>query len=371
MVAHRVFLVPGFFGFTNLGDFVYFSHFKEVLEARLRAAGHDAVVHPLDTLPTSSILARATRLLEHVEAHRQPGEAIHLVGHSTGGLDARLLASQGLELPGRERVLPDIRSVVTLATPHRGTPTAAFFTSLLGQRILRLLSMVTVATIRFGSVPLPVLLSLGGALASTGAFSWASGGVADQVYKQVLKDFDTERRLRLQAFFDKAYEDQALLPQLSPEAMDVVNAVATPASHVRCGSVVAMAPPPSLGRQRDFGVKPFWHAQYAIYRALHLLASTTPSSRAYAPTPAQRRVLLDAFGAVPRASDNDAMVPALSQIWEEVIHAAYADHMDVMGHFHGPGLHPRHVDWLRTGSNFGMPQFDALLSAVARFMLDA
>ena len=59
MVAHRVFLVPGFFGFTNLGDFVYFSHFKEVLEARLSAAGLDAVVHPLDTLPTSSILARA------------------------------------------------------------------------------------------------------------------------------------------------------------------------------------------------------------------------------------------------------------------------------------------------------------------------
>lgn len=367
----RVFLVPGFFGFTNLGDFLYFSHLREVLSARLRDLGLDAVVHPLDTHPTSSMLLRARRLLEHVRTHTREGDEVHLVGHSTGGLDARLLASQGLGIQGREEILPAIRSVVTIASPHRGTPTAAFFASLLGQRILRGLSLVTVATIRFGTVPLPVLVSLGGAFASTGALSWASGGVADQVYKQVLKDFDDERRRTLEEFFDKAYEDQTLLPQLSPEAMDVVNAVTRPAPHVRCASVVAMAPPPSLERQRALGVRPFWHAQYAIYRALHLLASTTPPSLHVFPDAAQRRALVKAFGDVPRQSDSDGMVPTLSQVWEKVIHASYADHMDVMGHFHGPGLHPRHVDWLRTGSDFGPDQFDELLGAIARHIAAA
>lgn len=275
-MASRVFLVPGFFGFTNLGDFAYFSHFKEELQDLLAKEGSSAIVHPLDTLPTSSILLRARRLLDHIKAQSEPGDEIHLVGHSTGGLDARLLASEGLTIQGREDVLAGIRSVVTIATPHRGTPTAAFFTSLLGQRLLRLLSLVTVATIRLGSVPLPALVSLGGAFASTGALSWASGGVADQVYKQVLKDFDDDRRRSLEEFFDKAYEDQTLLPQLSPEAMDVVNAIAKPAAHVRCGSVVAMAPAPSIERQRALGVRPMWHAQYGIYRGLHLLASTTP-----------------------------------------------------------------------------------------------
>ncbi len=368
-MALRVFLVPGFFGFTNLGDFAYFSHFREVLAERLADAGVDAVIHPLDTLPTSSMLLRARRLLDHVKAHYQPGDEIHLVGHSTGGLDARLLASEGLSIQGRDEILAAIRSVTTVASPHRGTPTAAFFSSLLGQRILRLLSLVTVATIRFGSVPLPVLMWLGGAFASTGALSWASGGVFDQVYNQVLKDFDDDRRKSLEEFFDKAYEDQTLLPQLSPEAMDVVHAVTRAAPHVRCASVVAMAPAPSLERQRAFGLKPFWHAQYAIYRALHLIASTTPETLHNFPDATQRRVLVKAFGDVPAQTDNDGMVPALSQVWEKVIHATYADHMDVMGHFHGPGLHPRHVDWLRTGSNFGPREFDELLAAVAKHIV--
>lgn len=104
----RVFLVPGFFGFTNLGDFAYFSHFREVLAERLAEAGVEAVVHPLDTLPTSSMLMRARRLFEHVKAHYQPGDEIHLVGHSTGGLDARLLASEGFGIQGKEEILPAI-----------------------------------------------------------------------------------------------------------------------------------------------------------------------------------------------------------------------------------------------------------------------
>jgi len=365
----RVFLVPGFFGFTNLGDFAYFVHVSELLEELLADAGVDCVVHPLDTRPTSSILVRTRHLFDRVKAVYEPGDELHLIGHSTGGLDARLLVAEGLSIGGRDDILPAVRTVTTLSAPHRGTPMAAFFTSLLGQRLLRILSLVTVATIRFGSVPLPVLLSLAGLIGSTGLSSIVSGGVIDQIYTLVLRDFDDDRRKQLEQYFDHAYEDQTLLAQLSPEAMDVVHAVAKPASHVRCASVVAMAPEPSLGRQAELGLKPFGQAQYGLYRALHLLAATTTEHMHIYPDAAQRRVLVAAYGDVPKQSDNDAMVPALSQVWEKVIHATYADHLDVMGHFHGPGLHPKHVDWLRTGSHFGMSEFRALLEAVAKHIV--
>lgn len=50
---------------------------------------------------------------------RRPSRSVHLVGHSMGGLIARLLA-QG---PKTKRC---ISSVTTLSTPHRGTPLADF-----------------------------------------------------------------------------------------------------------------------------------------------------------------------------------------------------------------------------------------------------
>jgi hypothetical protein len=86
------------------------------------------------------------------------------------------------------------------------------------------------------------------------------------------------------------------------------------------------------------------------------------------PTPEQRRAIEAHLGRMPSRRDNDGMVPTLSQVWGDVIYAVQADHMDVMGHFHGPLDHPRHVDWLRTGSNFAMPEFEGLFGAVASFM---
>ena len=71
-MAVRVFLVPGFFGFTNLGDFAYFSHFREVLSERLRAEGMD--LRPLEILrhlPPDS----PTMLVGLVSSRQRPGTA--------------------------------------------------------------------------------------------------------------------------------------------------------------------------------------------------------------------------------------------------------------------------------------------------------
>ena len=43
-----------------------------------------------------------------------------------------------------------VRTVVTVSTPHYGTPVASFFTGLLGQKLLQVLSLSTIYILRFG-----------------------------------------------------------------------------------------------------------------------------------------------------------------------------------------------------------------------------
>lgn len=93
---HRLYLSPGMFGFGRLASYDYFTHVERALSERLRAAGDRVETHVVDVAPTESIRRRAVRLAEAVastcdvpSADRGP---IHLIGHSTGGLDARLVA---------------------------------------------------------------------------------------------------------------------------------------------------------------------------------------------------------------------------------------------------------------------------------------
>ena len=93
-----VFLLPGFLGFDQLNDFHYFS---DRAEGALRAAllartGREIPVLPLATLPTSSLVDRQKDLRARIVGWLRRDELrqvkrIHLVGHSTGGVDAWLL----------------------------------------------------------------------------------------------------------------------------------------------------------------------------------------------------------------------------------------------------------------------------------------
>ncbi|HEY8429137.1 MAG TPA: hypothetical protein VIL20_12210, partial [Sandaracinaceae bacterium] len=238
-MRHHIYLVPGFFGFANFGDFRYFAHVRDHLRDWLAARNVPAAIHYAPTFPTASLRRRAGRLMEIVAATADGDGPIHFIGHSTGGLDARLAVAPRASLicaVDPEPYARRVRSVVTVTTPHYGTPTAAFFTSLLGQRLLGLLSLATVHAIRLGSIPLPALVVLAGALSSTGALRAVSGGVLDQVYQQVLRDFTPERRDQLTSFFSQVENDQTLLVQLTPESLDLFNAMAVERDGVRVGS---------------------------------------------------------------------------------------------------------------------------------------
>ncbi len=374
-MAHHVYLIPGFFGFANIGELKYFAHVREQLDAVFERAGTAVDIHYVATLPTASLARRALRLANTIAATAGDGDQpIHLIGHSTGGLDARLVVSPGVTLRTDhdfERLAARVRSVVSVASPHHGAPLASLFTSVLGQRLLRVLSLATVHTIRLGSVPLPAALAVAGVLPRMSRREGPMLRILDQAYRLILKDFDRGRRDDIEEFFAEAAADQALMPQLAPETMDVFNAATTCRPGTRYGCVVTQARPPELRGHWQLGLSPSSHALYGLYRGLYRLAGGLPKSAGPGLDSSQVAVLWRAFDVMPDGAANDGIVPTLSQIFGEVIHAAWADHLDVVGHFEDSSRQPPHVDWITTRSQFARPGFERLWHQVGEFLLSA
>ncbi len=103
-----VVLVPGYGGSTSALD---------VLAARLRAAGRDAVVVQLPGDGTADLRSYVPVLDTAVRAALDAGApSVDLVGYSAGGVVARLWVAGG--------GAPVTRRVVTLGSPHHGTSVA-------------------------------------------------------------------------------------------------------------------------------------------------------------------------------------------------------------------------------------------------------
>jgi hypothetical protein len=139
-----VFLVPGFLGFDRFRDFAYFGdRFASALRAALMPRiGRPVQVVPVSMPPTGALSVRqyalGRSLVERARALSDADgcgvESIHLVGHSTGGVDAQLL-TMPVALAGRDFhdfggidvgwLRERLRSVISLAAPHQGTCLAA------------------------------------------------------------------------------------------------------------------------------------------------------------------------------------------------------------------------------------------------------
>src|SRR5262245_1491952 len=117
----RIYLSPGMFGFAKVASFSYFEHVVTALGERFGARGRKVEIHVCDVPPTASIRRRAAKLATMI--HETAGDdrgPVHIVGHSTGGLDARLVASPSVHLPTSYdalRWLPRLCSVTTMNTP--------------------------------------------------------------------------------------------------------------------------------------------------------------------------------------------------------------------------------------------------------------
>jgi triacylglycerol lipase len=369
---HHIYLVPGFLGFEHLGRLTYFGHVRRILTERLTELGLEPHIHIVRTSPTASLPDRAARVAEVIHATAPRGGApLHLIGHSSGGLDVRLFTAPGVELPTAldvEQLAARVRTVVTVSTPHHGTPIASFFTTLQGQKLMQLLSLSTIYVLHFGYLPLAALLWMGSFFVRFGGLV-AGSELLDELFGKLLEDFTPGRRRVVRKLLRDVARDQALMLQLTPEAMEVFNASVLRRPGIRYGAVVGQAMPPSLRATLQAGIDPAAQVTHALYSGLYRLIEAVPARGTLQLAPAQARALRRTYEALPSPGANDGIVPTLSQVWGQVIHAAVADHLDVLGHFRDAERDPPHVDWLVSGSDFDRPRFEALWADVVRFLV--
>ena len=106
-----VVLVHGLFGFDRIGVLHYFRGIVQHLESL------GCHTHAVRLPAAASVPERAQRLVDRITALGH--DRVDLIAHSLGGLDARYALSK-LGLATR------VRSLVTIGTPHRGTPLATW-----------------------------------------------------------------------------------------------------------------------------------------------------------------------------------------------------------------------------------------------------
>ena len=362
------------FGFGRLATYDYFAHVARALVKRFADAGKPLEPHVVDVSPTASIRRRAVRLAELVAKTADDGAGtIHLLGHSTGGLDARLVSSPSARLPtAKENLawLSRLRSVTTMSTPHYGTPLAGYFTTAAGTRMLYLLSLFTVTTLSLGRVPLSLFA---GIMDHVGGLERRLGieiKPLDELLAQVLRFVSPAGRAEIDAYLRRVRGDQAGIVQLMPEVMELFNSAVHDHPAVRYGCVATAAPAPGPRSLLSTLGSPLSAAQLAIYTTVYGVASHAAERYPYAtPTVQQAELLARSWPAGVHPSSVDGIVPTLSMLWGELLYCGAADHLDVVGHF-DDGSEPRtHVDWLRSGARFDRPSFGAMADALCGFML--
>ena len=364
----QVFLVPGFFGFQTIAGLPYFTGVKSVVRDRLAELGVRARVHALDTLPTASIESRARYLGDRIaEMVPDDGSAIHLVGHSTGGLDARVLVSPST-LPEHAPLRARVRSLISISTPHQGTPLADYLVRLEGQKLLRLFGLLSVHGLRLAGRPVASAMTLGRLVGSVNDLIRLREPALDRVYALLADPLSAERMRPLEEFFAAVRADQTLLEQLRPGAMTGFGRRVGQNPEVRYASVLTRARPPRLRGTVELGVNPIAQVTHLVFLALYRLCATAAPDSFTTPVESQRRELVDIYGKVPDSRANDGLVPTRSQIHASVIHVARADHHDVIGYFGDREHDPPHIDWVATGCGFRRREFEALWADVARFI---
>lgn len=366
---HHIVLVPGLFGFARLGGFDYFTHVEEALASRFLERGADCEFVLVSSPPTGSIVHRTQVLMDAIQQScSDDAGAIHLVGHSTGGLDVRLLASP-TTWPSLPEWFDRVRTVTSISTPHYGTPLAYFFTTMAGTRLLEALSLLTYLTLEAGGPPLTALTPVIASLSRLDEALGIESKVLEKTIDLLLSFLGDEGQAEVREWFDGIRSDQGAIIQLTPESMDIFNAGVENNPNLRYGSVVTRMPPPGPVRLLKNLRSPINALSAAVFSTLYVAAGRT--SKVYpppGPAPEVREYLEQKLGRKLDNTLNDGLVPTASMIWGDVLWAGTADHLDVLGHFHGD-RDSSHTDWLVSGAGFREDDFEEVMDAVAEFQL--
>jgi triacylglycerol lipase len=127
---HPIVLAHGLLGFAELklaGSYLpsinYWRGIKDALSA------NRAEVITTSVPPSGSIEHRAAKLAEDIEAQAK-GKSVNIVAHSMGGLDARYMISR------LQPASVDVKSLITVATPHHGSAFADYLLDAIGPTYL-------------------------------------------------------------------------------------------------------------------------------------------------------------------------------------------------------------------------------------------
>jgi hypothetical protein len=351
-MSEVVLFVPGFFGFGTFGHpdrplVEYFAHVEDAVLRALRRPLRFAVHQPP---PAGSLAERAKSLHRKATEVLQAGATrLHLVGHSCGGVDARLLANVNAgALPDRQELLSKIASVTTVSAPFHGTP--------LARRAGRG-SWMAAPALWFGSI----LASRGRLrLAGQAGTLWSlvkrltlqQPTPTDELIAQ-LADVDTGTAHEIRRFLDDVARDHRLVEDLTPEAMGELNRTLQGGDILRLRTFVSAAPPAGIS-PITFGTAPVHRLLYDIAWSLTASGPRNGECVPAGPWIGHSRISLG-------RTTNDGIVPAWSQTLEG--HAdgiVLGDHLDVIGHFESAG-----ATFLRSGSKFDESRFRALWARVA------
>ncbi|MEM1030148.1 MAG: hypothetical protein AAF928_13385 [Myxococcota bacterium] len=363
----RIYLAPGMFGFARLAAYDYFEHVERALRRRFRAIGQSVEIRVVEVHPTSSIRRRSAKLTQLI-AHTAGTDdgPIHIIGHSTGGLDARLVASPSVHLNAvadqQLKWLSRLHTITTINTPHYGTPLATFFATAKGQQLLYAVCAITVAGLKLGAPPLAAASALVAAVGRTNAASGVDLALIDNVTSGVSRALDEAANRDLRDWLALVRDDQGGVVQLMPEAMDLFGAGVEdrPAVLYRCCASYA---PPAGPRHYARSIRTPWAAVSAVLFRLMQRVTSTQDPR-YPCAPADVDVAARLRGRLPQVPPdgaNDGVVPLSSMLWGAPIWVGQGDHLDMVGHFPGPD---GHNDWMRSGASFDLDRWDELMDRI-------
>lgn len=373
--SDQVILVPGFFGFGSFGregrpHVAYFDHVIEAMvAARPELSGRIDVHEPP---PTGSLEGRVRSLQDAIlrrlgEAHlrgetRNGGPRMHIVGHSTGGLDARLLANPRYHFPGedkelRRQVLRHLGTLVTLSAPQHGTPIAQSLMRAVPRLALK--GMMSSATIVANARRFTRRLGVPGMGRAFTLFQAARPRPDSVPVVDLLAAIDDVAVRNIERFRAMILSDAQILRDLEPERMARLNRRLGDRGR-RLVEIVTVAPRPSFTRGGLHALDR--RTMYALCYARAANRDFRPRRLPNGPWIAARPpgTELDAVDDAPRA--NDGIVPASSQTLSgRAARIVLADHLDVIGHFEGRW----NTTLFESGAGFGAREFQELWRFVA------
>ncbi len=366
-MSHAVALVPGLLGFDHHADYTYFSdRLMAAIRSTLQCWFRDPVpVSPVSTSPVGSLAERQLSLIQSLEAldGKLGSPAWHLVGHSTGGVDAALLTrkqrleydaqvgSRFSEAPWSDaeaRLRDRLRSVTTLSAPHFGST---------------IVLSPAVAMTHGGGITAHAVAELGGAvwdLTQRGDLDdrirFALGALGAGGGPRLLLQFAVNDRL----VFD-------LRPSVVGPLTATENRMGIPISSIASW----VAPPPAEHPDRLF--RDLWGWTEEGNRLANLPPRSLPADGGWV----RIGKFPDPFPTI-HPGDSDGIVNTVRQVDGELVALVCGDHVDVLGRYRrvdlvdGKVLYP---GLLTSGASFGDEDFFKLAFQIAlsigKRMIDA